>query len=185
MTIQIRPFVPDTDWDTVWESILQPIFRAGETYPYPRDVSKEQAYDIWVGTLPSKQVFVAQEEALSDKEGGATTVLGTFYIKPNQPGQGSHICNCGYAVAPCARGKGVATQMCQASQELARQTLGYRAMQFNLVVASNTGAYRLWQKLGYTTIGQIPQAFAHPTKGYVDAYIMYKDLLAAADATKS
>lgn len=174
MTIAIRPFKKETtdDWDVLWGSILQPIFRAGETYPYPRDVSKEQAYHIWI-TVP-QTTFVA----VSSKDSTTETIVGSFYIKPNQPGQGSHICNCGYAVAPSARGQGVATQMCRTSQTMARE-LGFRAMQFNMVVATNTGAYQLWQHLGYQTIGQIPQAFLHPQKGFVDAYIMYKDLTTA------
>ena len=83
------------------------------------------------------------------------------------------ICNCGYMVPAQARGKGVASAMCEHSQEIARE-LGYKAMQFNFVVSSNTGAVRLWNKLGFETVGRLPRAFLHPAQGYVDALVMYK-----------
>lgn len=100
-------------------------------------------------------------------------VLGTYYIKSNQQGPGNHVCNCGYMVSSAARGRGLATAMCEHSQEIARQ-LGYKAMQFNLVVSSNEGAIRLWHSLGFATVGRLPKAFHHPSQGYVDALIMYK-----------
>lgn len=113
--------------------------------------------------LPRK-TFVAEE-----KEG----ILGTCYIKTNQAGPGSHVCNCGYMVASKARGQGLATAMCEHSQKIAIE-LGYKAMQFNLVATSNEGAVRLWNKLGFDTVGRLPKAFNHPTEGYVDALVMYK-----------
>lgn len=103
--------------------------------------------------------------------GGA--VMGTYYIKTNQPGGGAHVCNCGYMVGEAARGQGVAARMCEHSQEAAR-ALGYRAMQFNLVLSSNVGAIRLWERLGYDTVGRLPRAFDHPALGLVDALVMYK-----------
>ncbi len=74
---------------------------------------------------------------------------------------------------PASSGKGVARQMHQHSLERARE-LGFRAMQFNFVVASNRRAVRLWQSLGFSTVGRIPEAFNHPTQGYVDALVMYR-----------
>ena len=103
-------------------------------------------------------------------------ILGTYYIKPNQPGQGNHICNCGYIVAENARGQGIASAMCKHSQKEA-SAQGFRAMQYNLVVSTNSRAVRLWKKLGFDVIGTIPEAFRHPEHGYVDAYIMYKRLV--------
>ena len=113
--------------------------------------------------LPRK-TYVAEEKG---------QILGTYYIKTNHPGPGSHVCNCGYMVSSRARGRGIATSMCEHSQEIAIK-LGYKAMQFNLVAASNDGAVRLWTKLGFDTVGRLPKAFNHPSKGYVDALIMYK-----------
>lgn len=104
-------------------------------------------------------------------------VVGTYTLKANQPGQGGHVCNCGYVVSPAARGLGVATAMCLHSQEAA-VAMGFRSMQFNCVVSTNAGAVRLWQQLGFDIVGTLPEAFRHPARGYVDAYVMYKRLAA-------
>jgi ribosomal protein S18 acetylase RimI-like enzyme len=90
-------------------------------------------------------------------------------------GLGSHVCNAGYVTSPRARGKGVASAMCLHSQDEARAH-GFRAMQFNIVVATNAGAVRLWQRLGFGIVGTLPGAFRHASLGYVDAYVMFKDL---------
>ena len=161
--IEIRPY-KDSDWPDVWH-ILGPVFNAGETYAFPHDILEEEAYKAWV-TVP-KATYVAV-----DQEGA---IQGTYYIKPNQPGSGAHICNCGYIVPESARGQGIATKMCEHSQREA-VAQGFRAMQFNLVVSTNEGAVRLWKKLGFDVIGTIPQAFLYPRHGFVDAYIMYKRL---------
>jgi L-amino acid N-acyltransferase YncA len=161
---QIRPLY-DADWPATW-AVVEPAFRCGDTYPYPRDITSETAYEIWVAG--AAKTFVAE-----DKTG---TILGTYYLKQNQPGQGSHVCNCGYIVAHSARGMGVASQMCEHSQQEARQD-GYRAMQFNFVVSTNAAAVRLWEKLGFNIVGTLPEAFHHPEKGYVDAFVMHKKLV--------
>lgn len=154
----------ESDWPAVWR-IIEPVFRAGETYAFPRDISEQEAHKVWVSVPKATYVAVDQDE----------TVLGTYYIKPNQPGQGDHICNCGYIVAEHARGQGIASMMCEHSQREA-VVRGFRAMQYNLVVSTNSGAVRLWKSLGFDVIGTIPQAFRHPQYGYVDAFIMYKQL---------
>ena len=100
-------------------------------------------------------------------------VLGTYYLKQNHGGGGSHVCNCGYMVAMETKGKGLGTMMCEHSQIIAKD-LGYKAMQFNLVLVSNKQAVGLWTKLGFDTIGKIPKAFDHPKIGYVDALVMHK-----------
>jgi len=100
-------------------------------------------------------------------------IIGTYYLKPNQPGLGSHVCNCGYVVSDRARGHGVATLMCVHSQQEAVR-LGFRAMQYNLVVSTNDGAIRLWKKLGFDIVGTLPGAFRHPRMGFVDAFVMFK-----------
>jgi ribosomal protein S18 acetylase RimI-like enzyme len=75
-----------------------------------------------------------------------------------------------------ARGQGIASAMCGHSQEIARE-LGFRAMQYNLVVATNQVAVRLWQKHGFRIVGTLSGAFRHPELGYVDAHVMYKSLV--------
>jgi ribosomal protein S18 acetylase RimI-like enzyme len=160
----IRPYSPD-DWDRVW-AILEPVFRAGDTYAIAQDISAADAKDAW--THAAKQVFVAIDESTGQ-------FLGTYYLRPNFDGPASHICNCGYVVAERARGRGVAARMCQHSQEEAIAR-GYRAMQFNLVVSTNHPAVHLWKKMGFTIVGTVPGAFRHPRQGFVDAHIMYKRL---------
>lgn len=161
--IKIRLF-QESDWPILW-NIIEPVFRAGETYAFPRDISEEETYKFWISA--PKATYVAEDQD--------NVVLGTYYLKPNQPGQGDHICNCGYIVAEHARGQGIASQMCEHSQREA-VAQGFRAMQYNLVVSTNTGAVRLWERHGFEVIGTIPQAFRHPQHGYVDAFIMYKHL---------
>jgi L-amino acid N-acyltransferase YncA len=149
------------DFDQIWP-IFQSIVAAGETYTYPRETTREQAISLWLET--PRKTFVAEENG---------DILGTYYIKTNQPGGGAHVCNCGYMVSSAARGRGLASSMCEHSQQIAR-SLGYLAMQFNFVASTNEGALRLWTKLGFETVGRLPKAFNHPTQGYVDAMVMYK-----------
>jgi L-amino acid N-acyltransferase YncA len=149
------------DFDQIWP-IFHEIAATGETYAYPRDINKDQALKLWLD-IP-RQTYVFEE---------AGKILGTYYIKTNQAGPGQHVCNCGYMVSSSARGRGLATEMCEHSQEVAKK-LGYRAMQFNFVASSNEGAVRLWKKLGFEIVGSLPKAFNHPSKGFVDALLMYK-----------
>lgn len=151
----------EVDFEKIWP-IFHEIVSVGETYAYSRNTSKEEANHLWM-QLPRK-TYVAEENG---------QILGTYYIKTNHAGPGSHVCNCGYMVSSRARGRGIASSMCEHSQEIAIK-LGYKAMQFNLVAASNDSAVRLWGKLGFDIVGRLPKAFSHPSKGYVDALIMYK-----------
>ena len=158
----IRPATAD-DRDAIWR-VIEPAIRAGETFTLERDMSEEEALAYWMG--PDKETFVAED-------GGE--LLGTYYIRPNQPGGGGHVCNGGYSTSPHATGRGVARAMCLHSLDHARRR-GYRAMQFNFVVSANERAVRLWQSLGFETVGRLPRAFNHPTKGYVDAFVMFQPL---------
>lgn len=160
--ITIRAARPD-DFDHIWP-LLRVVFRAGDTYAVDPAISKASARRYWM-TQPAA-TYVAEN---------AAGLVGTYYLKTNQPGGGAHICNCGYIVSPDARGQGIAAQMCLHSQQEA-VARGYQAMQFNFVLASNSGAVRLWHRLGFATVGTIPQAFAHPRAGLVDAFVMYKRL---------
>jgi len=162
--IRIRPFEA-SDWPAVW-GILEPVFRAGETYAVPRDLSEEEARRFWTGE--EREAFVADE-------GAGEGLLGTYFLKANQAGPGDHVCNCGYAVAVEARGRGLGARLCEHSQQMAVER-GFRAMQFNLVVATNAGAVALWERLGFAVVGTLPGAFLHPELGFVDAHVMYKDL---------
>jgi ribosomal protein S18 acetylase RimI-like enzyme len=160
--ITIRKF-ESRDWPAVWQ-VIEPVFRAGETCAYPPDISEANARNSWIDAHP--YTYVAESDAL---------VLGTYYLKPNQPGLGSHVCNAGYIVSEKARGQGIATLMCEHSQSEAIR-MGFRAMQFNIVVATNETAVLLWQKLGFEIVGRLPGAFNHSKLGFVDAFVMYKEL---------
>lgn len=149
------------DFDSIWP-IFREIVTAGDTYAYATDTTKEQAFEIWIEAPRKTNVF--------EEEG---RIVGTYFLKTNQAGPGSHVCNCGYMVSSSARGRGLATAMCEHSQKVA-MALGYKAMQFNFVASSNQGAVRLWGKLGFATVGRLPNAFNHPALGYVDALVMYK-----------
>lgn len=151
----------DVDFEHIWP-FWQTIVAAGETYAYPRQSTQQDARRFWL-EIPQR-TYVEEDQ-------GAIT--GSYYLKPNQLGPGRHVCNCGYMVAPAARGRGVATRLCQHSLQVARE-LGYKAMQFNSVVATNTGAIRLWERLGFAIVGRIPKAYDHATLGYVDLLVMYQ-----------
>lgn len=157
----IRPAVA-ADWPAIW-AMLEPVFRAGETYAVDRDMSETAARALWLEGPAA--TFVAEDDR----------PLGTYYIKTNHGGGAAHICNCGYVTDAAARGRGVARAMCLHSQDRAR-AMGYRAMQFNLVLASNAGALRLWDSLGFDRVGTLPDAFDHPVSGMVDAHVMWKRL---------
>ena len=151
------------DADAIW-SILQPVFRAGETYCVPRDIAREDALTYWLGN--GHEVFVAEEDG---------AILGTYFICANQPGGGSHVCNCGYITAPAAQRKGVARAMLEHSLDHAKAS-GYQAMQYNFVVSTNQRAVKTWQSYGFEIAGQLPGAFDHPVHGFVDALVMYRQL---------
>ena len=158
----IRPATP-ADHDAVWE-ILEPMIRTGETYTLPRDMSREDALRYWFA--PSHSVFVAEIDSL---------IVGTYFLQPNQQGGGSHVANCGYVTAPSAGGRGVGRAMCEHSLAHAKAS-GFRAMQFNFVVSTNERAVRIWQMLGFEIVGRLPAAFNHPTRGYVDALVMFQTM---------
>lgn len=160
--LTIRPARSD-DHDAIW-AILEPVIRAGDTYPLPRDLGREDALAYWLAD--EHDVFVAEE---------GDAVLGTYYLRANQRGGGAHVANCGYMTAPETRGRGVASAMCGHSLERARQR-GFKAMQFNFVVSSNERAVRLWQRNGFQIVGTLPKVFRHPERGYTDAYVMYREL---------
>lgn len=160
--MKIRPATP-ADHDAIWR-ILEPIFRAGDTYTIDPDISRKDALAYWTGA--SNGAFVAEAEG---------AILGTYYLRRNQAGGGSHVCNCGYATHADARGRGVARAMLAHSQDEAKRQ-GFRAMQYNFVVASNTRAIDIWARVGFEIVGRLPGAFRHPELGFIDALVMYKDL---------
>jgi ribosomal protein S18 acetylase RimI-like enzyme len=158
--MEIRPAEP-RDEEAIWH-VIGPIIRAGETYALPPALSRADALSYW--QAPGHEVFVA---------GADGRVVGTYYLRANQCGGGSHVANCGYMTAPEATGKGIARAMCAHSLDHARAR-GFLAMQYNFVVSTNERAIRLWQSFGFEIVGRLPGAFAHPRLGLVDALVMYR-----------
>lgn len=161
--MDIRP-AADCDWPAIW-AVMEPTIRAGETYALERDMDEAAARGWWMAA--AHEVFVAEA-------GGE--VLGTYFLRPNQPGPGSHVGNCGYMVGPTAFGRGVARAMCSHSQERGRER-GFRALQFNFVVSTNRRAVATWEGMGFHVAGVLPGAFRRPDGAFVDAYVMFKSLV--------
>ena len=160
--IEIRT-ATNSDKPAIWE-IIRDVIATGDTYVFRPDSPEDEMIAYWFS--PEKYVYVAEDDS---------NVVGTFWLKPNYPGLGSHVCNAAYMVSPNAAGKGIGRQMADFSLDEARR-LGFTAMQFNVVVASNTAAVRLWQSIGMKVIGEIPDAFDHARDGLTNAYIMYRKL---------
>jgi GNAT superfamily N-acetyltransferase len=158
----IRP-ATGSDWPVIWK-IFRSVIKGGDTYAFSPHLDEESAHKIWFVT--GAQVFVAEREGL---------VAGTFFVKPNQPGLGSHVANAGFMVDPELQGYGIGRAMGEFALSWAREQ-GYRAMQFNFVVSTNTGAVALWKKLGFAIIGTIPKGFRHAQLGFVDVYVMHREL---------
>ena len=153
----------ERDQESIW-AILEPMIRRGESYTLPRNMSRVQALEFWFA--PGHETFVFEESSV---------VLGTYFLRANHGGGGSHVANCGYVTADAAQGRGIARAMCLHSLERAKER-GFRAMHFNFVVSTNERAVKLWLSLGFEIVGRLPGAFQHPENGFVDALVMHKRL---------
>jgi ribosomal protein S18 acetylase RimI-like enzyme len=155
--------VTKEDEEALW-GILEPMVRQGGTYVFSLDKTKESMMSYWMGA--DKVTFVVENEGV---------VVGTFYLKANQEGLGDHICNAGFVVSRNAEGQGVGRWMGEFAQAAAKSR-GFLAMQFNFVIQSNQKAVHLWKSLGFSVIGEIPEAYRHPELGLVPALIFHKKL---------
>ena len=153
----------EEDFEAIWR-IFHRVVRSADTYPYPPETGREEARALWMA--PPSLTYVA----LEDDE-----VAGTYYLRPNQPGQGAHVANAGFMVDPDIQRRGVGRAMGAHALDEARRE-GFLAMQFNFVVGTNHRAVALWRDLGFSIAGTIPAAFDHPEHGLVDAHIMYRKL---------
>jgi L-amino acid N-acyltransferase YncA len=161
--MQIRPAI-NADHDAIW-NIFHEIIAAGDTYAFDPQMPREEALAYWFRA--DTHTYVAEED------GG---VVGTYILRPNQSGPGSHVANAAFMVARDAEGAGVGRRLAEHCLTEARR-IGFRAMQFNFVISTNTRAIHLWNQLGFKIVGTLPGAFRHPEKGYVDVYVMYRSLL--------
>lgn len=155
----------DDDWPAIW-ALLEPVMRAGETYCWPREVTSPEARTRWVEPPPAR-TYVA---ALPDG-----TVVGTAQLHPNQDAAGSHVANAGFVTSATSGVRGVGRRLAEHVVDEARRQ-GYRAMQFNAVVETNTRAVELWRALGFDVVGTVPEAFDHPVHGLVGLHVMHRRL---------
>ncbi|MDO1448009.1 GNAT family N-acetyltransferase [Rhodocytophaga aerolata] len=153
----------ETDKEAIWEIIRQ-VIRNGDTYVFSPDTPKDEMLQYWFSN--GTYTFVAELE---------NKIAGTFIFKANQPGLGSHVANAAFMVNPAMQGKGIGSALGEAALREAKQA-GFLAMQFNIVVSTNTVAKRLWDKLGFTTIGRLPKVFNHAEYGLTDAFVMHRFL---------
>ena len=153
----------DADRDAVWQ-IFHDVVAPGNTYTFDPQISREEALAYWF--RPDTHTYVAEENG---------TIVGTYVLRPNRPALGAHVSNASFMVAPSVQSRGVGRAMGEHCLDEARR-LGYRAMQFNFVVSTNEAAVGLWQKLGFKIVGTLPGAFNHAEQGYVDAYVMFRNL---------
>jgi len=163
MEMKIRP-ATDSDRDAIWK-IFREVIAAGETYPLEQDISREDAFVYWFQR--DARVFVAENNG---------EIVGSYTLHQNQVAGGAHVANAGFIVSKNARGQGVGRAMGEHCLAEARR-LGFRAMQFNFVVSTNQSAVKLWQDLGMKIVGTLPGAFKHPTRGYVDVYVMFQEFI--------
>jgi len=155
-----------SDWPQIWP-IFRAVVAAGDTYPYPPDISESDARAVWLSNRATRRITYVAE--LDD------SIVGTAYLRPNQVGLGDHVANAGWMIAPSETGHGIGRLFALYVLEEATR-LGYRAMQFNAVVATNERALRLWTSMGFEIVGTIPDAFRHATDGLTDIHVMYKTL---------
>jgi L-amino acid N-acyltransferase YncA/predicted enzyme related to lactoylglutathione lyase len=153
----------DRDWDGIWP-FFREIVAAGETYTLPRDIRPDAARALW---------FPAGGRTVVAVDAGR--VVGTAKWQPNQGGAGAHVANASFMVDPAYGGRGVGRALGEHVLAAARAD-GFRAMQFNAVVASNADAVRLWRSLGFAVVGTVPAAFDHPLHGPVDLLVMHRSL---------
>lgn len=144
----------------IWP-ILESTIRDGAAYALDRDMTSDQARDYWFG--PGHHVFTATHDG---------QILGSYFLRANARGGGAHVANAGFVTAPQHRGHGVARAMGEHCAAQAK-ALGFKAIQFNFVVAANTGAVHLWQSLGYAIVGTLPRAFALPSGEFSDVFVMF------------
>ena len=154
----------EADHDAIW-NIFHEIIAAGDTYAFDPQMRREEALAYWFRA--DTRTYIAE------RNGG---VVGTYILRPNQSGPGSHVANAAFMVARDAEGAGVGRRMAEHCLSEARR-MGFRGMQFNFVISTNTRAIHLWNQLGFKIVGTLPGAFRHPEKGYVDVYVMYRSLV--------
>lgn len=162
--VVIRDARPD-DWDSIWP-FFRRVVAAGETYAYDREMDYSEGRRIWMVTAPGRTIVATDDDG---------TVLGTANMYANRGGPGSHVASASFIVDPRHGGQGTGRALGEHVLDWARES-GYRAIQFNAVVETNERAIALWRSLGFKVLATVPEAFDHPSRGYVGLLIMHRFL---------
>ena len=162
--MRVRAAAPG-DWPAIWP-FFRAIVAAGETYAYPTDLGEPEGRALWMEEPPGRTTVALGEDG---------AVLGSAKMGPNRAGRGAHVATASFMVDPARAGRGAGRALGEDALEWARAA-GYRAMQFNAVVATNARALHLWHALGFTIVGTVPEAFDHPTEGLVGLHVMHRPL---------
>jgi GNAT superfamily N-acetyltransferase len=152
----------DHDEDESVRDLLNLIIQEGSSYPQRESLDLEAFQRYWL----SHRAYCVYVE---------NTLVAAFFLRPNHPGRCSHIANGGFIVHPNWRSLGLGRFMGEAALEIAGQ-LGFQAIQFNLIFASNLPSLTLWLSLGFTIVGRTPQAVALDHGGYEDALLLHRYL---------
>lgn len=151
------------DEEALYE-IFQEVVNSGSQFPYECSSLEEFRRQFFI---PKGQVYVCH--SLDGK------VIGGFYLRANYSGRSSHIANAAYMIRNTYRGKGLGSLLIKASLHFAKD-LGFQAMQFNMVLSQNTLAIKLYERLGFSIVGIIPQAVRNPSGNYQDGYVMHRKI---------
>ncbi|HEY6397610.1 MAG TPA: GNAT family N-acetyltransferase [Solirubrobacteraceae bacterium] len=160
--VVIRDARPE-DWDSIWP-FFRLIVAAGETYAYHRDMDYSAGCGVWMVTAPGRTIVATDDDG---------TVVGTANMYANRGGPGSHVASASFMVDPRHAGHGTGRLLGEHVLDWAREN-GYRAIQFNAVVETNERAIALWRSLGFKVLANVPEAFDHPSRGYVGLLMMYR-----------
>ena len=157
----VRPALDD-DWPRIWP-FFAAIAAAGEAYAFPEPMSSELGRSLWMEPPPAHTVVALDDDG---------DVLGSAKMGPNRPGRGAHVATASFMVDPAHQGKGAGRALAEYAVDWARAQ-GYRGIQFNAVVETNTAAVRLWESLGFKILTTVPEAFDHAQYGLVGLHVMY------------
>jgi len=151
------------EFSSIWP-LFQAVIKTGDSHVFPIDMSESDAEHYWMN--PAHKVFVAENDE---------QLVATYILKANHLGLGSHIANASFMVDPMHHGKGIGSAIGSHCIQTAKE-LGFKGIQYNIVISTNHAAVALWKKLGFQIIGTTPKGFKHLSLGYVDTYIMYREL---------